>query len=74
MTREQIMERQPIFEGLVELYTRAFAGERKVLTDFFIFGKYAVRTSSGEGMEFDSVEALIEHMANAIADYLTKEV
>ena len=75
MTKEQIMEREPIFRGLVELYTQAFAGECKVLTEFFVLGKYAIRTSHGVGMEFDNADALIEHMTEAISKYLTgKEV
>ena len=67
MTREQIMERQPIFDGLVKLYEEAFKGERKVL---IIIDHFNVITADG-GISFDSGEALAKHMAKEISDYIT---
>ena len=69
MTREQIAERAPIFEGLVKLYEETFKGERRVE---ILIATPCIVTVDG-ATPFKSDAALIRHMTKEICDYLTME-
>lgn len=70
MTREQIMERRPIFDELVKLYEETFKGERRV--EVLISTPHIVTANGATAYASDA--ALIKQMTKEICDYLTMEV
>ena len=70
MTREQIMERQPVFEGLVKLYEQAFKGnEVRIIVDW-----YVVRTEDSLIDFGRDVNALVEFLTSELRRWLAGEV
>ena len=67
MTREQIMERQPICEGLMELYQRATGNKIEAFYNSFVV---YVGDSYDAAERFTTGEELMEFILTGLHNYL----